>query len=154
MCLCNDDCSSDVCFVNPTSGMRICYDPASPPTSSDGGTFNPSPGVGKCDYSNICDPPSTACPANLKTDAPAGCFDFNTDANNCGGCGKVCTTGACCGGKCVDTTSDDKNCGGCSQICCPTTAGSCTNSVCTTSATCSGATPLCEGSTCVAADGG
>ena len=32
-CNCNGDCASNLCFVDPMSGMRTCYDPMNPPTS-------------------------------------------------------------------------------------------------------------------------
>jgi hypothetical protein len=99
-CNCNGDCASNLCFVDPMSGMRVCYDPASPPTSSDGGMLDVGHGVGSCSYASIC------------------------DGNICSG-----TTGTCCGGSCVDTSSDPNNCGGCGQACCTAAAcqsGACT----------------------------
>jgi collagen type I/II/III/V/XI/XXIV/XXVII alpha len=79
------------------------------------------------------------------------CVDEQTDSNNCGACGTVCTTsdpnasgascssGACvtscnagftlCGTTCVNEQTDSNNCGGCGT-------------------TCSGAAPVCVNSTC------
>ena len=88
-CDCNGDCASSLCFVDPTSGTRRCYDPMSPPTSSDGALLNVGHGVGLCGYTSIC------------------------GANRCSG-----ATPTCCSGSCVDTGSDPKNCGGCGQACC------------------------------------
>jgi hypothetical protein len=45
-------------------------------------------------------------------------FDFQTDPNNCGGCGNRCGTGlTCCSGACVSTGSSNANCGMCGKIC-------------------------------------
>ena len=104
-CLCNDDCASDVCFVDPTSGMRKCYDPSSPPMSSDGGVFNVGNGVGKCSYVAVCNG------ANDKL-CPTGCTDTMTDPNNCGGCGNVCAAMPCCNGKCLMTCGGAGGSGG------------------------------------------
>lgn len=59
------------------------------------------------------------------------CVKIDTDANNCGGCGKACGIGAVCtaqkcncptgstlcGGVCIDTQADLLNCGGCGNVC-------------------------------------
>ncbi|MEM6791539.1 MAG: hypothetical protein AAF715_28740 [Myxococcota bacterium] len=58
------------------------------------------------------------------------CVDWDTDPNNCGGCGVQCAAGdACvagvcvceeCGtGSCVDLDTDPNNCGECGEICDP-----------------------------------
>jgi len=96
------------------------------------------------------------------------CTDLDTDSNNCGKCGNVCT-GVCsmgnccalgeqyCSGACIDTTSDDDNCGMCGMKC-TGTDGTCCSSECTNTATdmnncgmcgmsCSGGT--CSASTCI-----
>jgi hypothetical protein len=88
-CNCNDDCAADLCFVDPMNGMRRCYEPTDPPTSSDGSLLDVGNGVGACTYSSIC------------------------GTNVCSG-----EAGICCGGSCVDTSSDANNCGGCGQACC------------------------------------
>jgi hypothetical protein len=101
-CLCNNDCASDVCFVDVMTGMRVCYDPTNPPTNSQGGTYNPSPGVGKCTYSSVCNG------VNDKQ-CSTGCTDISTDVNNCGSCGHACMTGdICCASQCTGGTT----CGG------------------------------------------
>jgi hypothetical protein len=61
----------------------------------------------------------------------SSCVDPLTDAQNCGGCGNVCSggqlcaQGACacpagqalCDGQCVDTETSADNCGGCGNVC-------------------------------------
>jgi hypothetical protein len=91
-CLCNGDCASDLCFVDPMSGMRVCYDPTNPPTGSNGAPLDVGQGVGVCSYLSICN--GTACSS---------------------------PKGTCCTGSCVDTASDPNNCGGCGQVCCGAT---------------------------------
>ena len=90
--------------------------------------------------------------------APSLCTNFQTDPNNCGGCGNVCgsgttcTGGSCvspcapgttpCNGACVDESTDPNNCGGCGNVCgagTTCTGGSCV-SVCAPGETfCNGA---------------
>jgi hypothetical protein len=82
------------------------------------------------------------CPAGASC-CNGTCTDLNSDANNCGACGYVCSAnnicanGTCvacifpfiaCGGVCVDPTSDRNNCGGCGQQCADTEA--CINGFC------------------------
>jgi hypothetical protein len=104
MCNCNADCTSNRCFVDPKSGMRRCYDPTNPPTTSSGGVLDVGQGVGACSYESIC------------------------GANACSG-----TAAICCGASCVDTSSDSNNCGGCGQACCKD-APDCRAGVCTSPA--------------------
>jgi hypothetical protein len=88
--------------------------------------------------------------------------DFQTDPNNCGGCGKVCSlanaTATCVAGACkvaacsaktadcdgnsangceTNTTSDAANCGGCGIVC-GANAPYCQNSVCVNVPSCHG----------------
>jgi hypothetical protein len=45
-------------------------------------------------------------------------WDFNTDTNNCGGCGNACGNGQlCCNGSCHNPSSDGNNCGTCGHSC-------------------------------------
>ena len=45
-------------------------------------------------------------------------FNFNTDNNNCGGCGIVCSGGnSCCNGVCRNYSTDSANCGSCGNNC-------------------------------------
>jgi stigma-specific protein Stig1 len=86
--------------------MRVCYDPTSPPMSSDGGLFDPSPGVGKCSYNSICNG------ANDKQ-CSTGCTDVFIDVNNCGSCGNACASGdSCCSGSCAMTCDGGAGTGG------------------------------------------
>jgi hypothetical protein len=57
-----------------------------------------------------------------------------SDAANCGACGKTCGAAAsgCCSGQCVDLTSDPMHCGSCTSIC-PATASDAGVCTCTTS---------------------
>ena len=71
------------------------------------------------------------------------CLDMETDSDNCGECGNVCSPGTTCSGgvcgapcgdglivcdgTCVDPGSDPKHCGSCGVIC---PGGVCTRGVC------------------------
>ena len=85
-----------------------------------------------------------------------GCTNVQTDAQNCGACGKVCGTGqtcsagvcACgtgllsCGGSCV--SSNNTNCGACGTTCSSTQV--CSNNACSSS--CASGTTACSGGAC------
>jgi hypothetical protein len=46
------------------------------------------------------------------------CADTDTDANNCGMCGRACGAGRlCCAGACVDPATDPAHCGSCTGVC-------------------------------------
>ena len=75
---------------------------------------------------SVCGPPCSVG-SILCEDA---CASLNSDSNNCGACGNVCSGGttcisgicclpgqAACGGVCTSTQSDDNNCGNCGVIC-------------------------------------
>jgi hypothetical protein len=68
------------------------------------------------------------CASSTNTD-DAFCTDFSTDAQNCGGCGNVCSSGQCAAGTCcispdiacrevcVNPVNDMDNCGYCDHKC-------------------------------------
>jgi hypothetical protein len=93
---------------------------------------NPTGGLcGTCTAKNPftgCPSGATCCPATSTT--AAYCANLNTDVNNCGKCGTVCTgtTPACCSGTCVDLSSDNNNCGACGNKC--PSGKTCTKGVC------------------------
>jgi hypothetical protein len=102
-----------------------------------------------------CDKGFADCDGSVAT----GCESkSDSDARNCGGCGKVCdegascasgtcTVGACaapktgCSGACVDTSTDPTNCGSCGNLC-PGTA--CVGGACSTSP-CASPSKVCGG---------
>uniref|UniRef100_A0A0G4I5M1 4Fe-4S ferredoxin-type domain-containing protein n=1 Tax=Chromera velia CCMP2878 TaxID=1169474 RepID=A0A0G4I5M1_9ALVE len=87
-----------------------------------------------CVSGQFCSGGTCGCPAGLTT-CPSGCTDTDTDPDNCGACGNVCsgptplcsggtcvndcTTGGLtgCGGVCKDLSSDLENCGTCGTVC-------------------------------------
>jgi hypothetical protein len=75
-------------------------------------------------------------------------FNPQTDAMNCGGCGKVCASGeSCCAGKCANTTRDTNNCGACGSVC--ATGSSCSDSKCAVPTVPDACQPACAaGQTC------
>ena len=97
-------------------------------------------------------PPST-CGPPPKMMCGTVCVDTSSDPNNCGVCGKVCSsthgTASCKSGTCeivcspgfgncngnpadgceTDTQSDPTNCGACGNVC-PAAAPNCSNGVC------------------------
>ena len=68
-------------------------------------------------------------------------FDLQTDANNCGTCGRACGPGlGCCAGTCVSLDTSTANCGMCGRAC--SGSQSCLSGQCcapTANAVCSGA---------------
>jgi hypothetical protein len=59
----------------------------------------------------------TTCTGALQCCPGTGCVDFQTDNNNCGGCGHGCSGDQeCCGAQCVPLT-DPRNCGKCGNAC-------------------------------------
>ncbi len=79
-------------------------------------------------YSCLCPSGQTWCASSGKCINPS---DFQTDPNNCGGCGTVCQGGTCNNGECqcssgevlcsnntcVNTNNDVYNCGACGYQC-------------------------------------
>lgn len=83
-----------------------------------------------CPADRACSGGACRCTGE-RLDCLGRCVDGQTDADNCGGCGRVCAPGAhCAGGECacagaasvcpvgcVDLVRDVSNCGGCGRTC-------------------------------------
>jgi len=83
-------------------------------------------------YQCACAPGLTGCNGT--------CTNTNTDSNNCGKCGNVCTSGQICvNGTCTNTNTDSNNCGKCGNVC--TSGQICVNGTCQ----CPSGTTLCGG---------
>lgn len=67
----------------------------------------------------FCNDSGTCGCAEPEVECHARCTRLESDAFNCGACGKVCPKGsACCGGECTLVKGDDpNNCGGCGTFC-------------------------------------
>ena len=75
------------------------------------------------------------------------CVDTTRDPANCGACGNVCTTQACCPGPdgqghCINLSNNNSNCGTCGNACPPGRWCEGVNCVC------QGSGRLCTGGTC------
>jgi hypothetical protein len=117
---------------------------------------------GSCMAGQVCMTGACVCAPGTMSCGGA-CVDVSTDANHCGGCGRLCdgscTGGTCacssgrtwCGDRCVDTSTDARHCGSCTGLC---AAGQeCTGGSCSCGAgeiSCSSACtdPLTDGSNC------
>jgi len=137
---------------NPCSGTESCLQGKCVSGSGSGSGSCPN-GVG-CG----CSPGFASC----KT--PSACeTSISTDANNCGQCGHVCSSGSCilgsCSGSgscppgetpcntCTNVSSDPSNCGRCGNVCSstPGSSGVCMNGFCS-----SVTPPVDAGNECVA----
>jgi hypothetical protein len=73
-----------------------------------------------CNGAGACGPTETCCPA------PLGCHDLQTEAANCGACGRQCLPGfACVAGVCQCNSNGDCN-GGTTGTCNNMVSGQCT----------------------------
>jgi endo-1,4-beta-D-glucanase Y len=100
--------------------------------------------------------PTTTCGTGQEACGQV-CANLNTDAQNCGTCGKVCSSGqTCSSGVCNCSpgllscssgciAENSSNCGGCGMAC-PSSGDVCSNHVC--SSTCSGGTVACGNGVC------
>ena len=84
----------DACTVNDVCGDGLCN--AQPKDCASGdpckvGTCNPDDG--NCTVENK--PDGTVCDAHPNRCCGGTCVNLSTDADNCGSCGTVCTTGRC-----------------------------------------------------------
>jgi len=69
-----------------------------------------------CDYSNHTCPSS--CSGSTPNCCSNSCTNTQSDSNNCGACGTVCSPGEiCCSGVCKNTNTDASNCGQCGHAC-------------------------------------
>jgi hypothetical protein len=94
-----------------------------------------------CTGGSVCNAGECRCQGSLSY-CEGSCVDTQTEADDCGGCGKpcaaprVCSVGACkcpnggayCGSACVDTQTDSNNCGSCGTAC--QGAAECINGAC------------------------
>ena len=108
--------------------------------------------------SNVCSGGMSTCSAPMAM-CGSVCVNTQTDATNCGACGRACTagqscvTGVCtggstctapmtmCSGLCVNTQTDASNCGLCGRVC--PTGQACSAGACTT--TCASPRTMCSG---------
>jgi hypothetical protein len=108
---CNGTCclAGQVCLTD-TFGSQVCCEPG-------------QAACGKicCSAGTQCVDPATftcsGCPSG-QFDCTGKCVDLLTDSNNCGSCGKVCTSGQCCGGQCCSNTCCGATCCAPSDKCC------------------------------------
>jgi len=171
---CGNQCPLDNPICAPTGCKNAC--PATASTLCNGTTCaNLDNDANHCsDCAKACVQPasggtttcdSRACVVHCFSGSPecaGSCPDYQSDSQNCGTCGHVCSngttckSGVCCGptqtncgGTCSDTSSDPDHCGACTNAVCPDISGgtrNCVNKVCST--TCNTGRLLCGGTCC------
>jgi hypothetical protein len=123
--------------ATPTATATVTVTLTPSPSPSPTPTSSPSPS-----------PTPLVCTGLTSNRCGTQCTNFQTDPNNCGGCGKTCPTGYClagvcsvctagqpslCDGECTNVTTDADNCGGCGNLC-PTgqscVSGQCAGIIC------------------------
>lgn len=122
------------CAVDPALNIQCCNGVCKPlaiSVENCGACENFCTGINpSCCNGNCCPAENTCC-------FGTNCVNRNTDNNNCGVCGTVCTSGhscvngmciacdppcltagtACCNNSCIDILSDESNCGRCGYAC-------------------------------------
>lgn len=114
----------DYCEPDDVNCLGICADLGASCANNQyevltGIPFSSPPRGARCTLGECC-LPTRVCEGQ--------CRDFDTDSENCGGCGvtcpegQMCAEGSCCAetvcdGACVDTDSDPSNCGVCGGAC-------------------------------------
>jgi hypothetical protein len=85
----------------------------------------------RCNNSPHCAAGQTCC------QTPAGCFDLQTDRNNCGGCGHGCSPGfICVGAVCMCDSAADCDAGTSGVTSCNSGVCSCGSATCTAGQRC------------------
>ena len=100
----------------PSMGQQ-CVDQSSSLTHC--GACWHSCGWGETCQNGQCIATATAsCPTGQKN-CGAGCINIQSDFQNCGDCGSMCSPGfgTCCSGQCLKTWTDPSNCGSCGHAC-------------------------------------
>ncbi|DAC54622.1 MAG TPA: DUF4215 domain-containing protein, partial [Candidatus Poseidoniaceae archaeon] len=144
---CGDYCTWGTCYADgscvPLPDGSLCDD-GDPTTVNDEVRDGQCFGIPKDCGDKVVNSQTGECECPQgQTDCSGECVDCETDDNNCGACGNVCTNGnicnngqcecpqgqTVCNGECVDTASDENNCGACG-VSCPGEGYVCNNGQC------------------------
>ena len=162
---CNNNKQTDGCEINPQTNVNNC---GSCGTVCSSQNITRACAAGSC-QSGVCTAPFLDCNNNKQTD---GCeINPQTDVNNCGACGTVCSsqniTRACAGGSCstgvcsgvfldcnnnkqtdgceTNPQTDANNCGACSSVCSSNNMATRTCTAGSCSGTCNAGFTDCDG---------